>query len=244
MAVFLALLAAGAFALGTVLQQKGTLEAPAADADPPFLRSDPAPSRVVGRRRPSGRRLGTSSRGARSGATSGCAVGHQLEPGDRVALGGSFHRSGHQPSGRARCSWRGSRHRVVSGGRLASGRNVAAHRSRLVVGVYRHRCGSRASRWFRMAPRRGGEGRDARFGRRCRILLCRPQSPKLFVTQLRPRPRLPPQRMDDLCADGVRGGRFRVPTIGAEDRGLGAHHGVEQRGHTSRQRRIGHHRLR
>ncbi len=37
MATFLALLAALAFALGTVLQQKGTLEAPAAEDDPRFL---------------------------------------------------------------------------------------------------------------------------------------------------------------------------------------------------------------
>ena len=36
-AVTLALLAAGAFALGSVLQQRGTLEAPAAAADPRFL---------------------------------------------------------------------------------------------------------------------------------------------------------------------------------------------------------------
>ena len=38
MAVLLALLAAAAFALGTVLQQKGTLETPAGEDDPRFLR--------------------------------------------------------------------------------------------------------------------------------------------------------------------------------------------------------------
>ena len=58
----LAILAAVLFALGTVLQQKGTLSTAAGSGRPAVLDPDPAPSRLVGRRRPASPRAGSSRR--------------------------------------------------------------------------------------------------------------------------------------------------------------------------------------
>ena len=127
------------FALGTVLQQKGTLTTAATEGDPRFLLQilrrpvwlAGAVCQSIG--------LGRAGDGARPSLTRHRAVPHRTEPGHRAAARARPDQPAHRPARAARRRPDRDRHRLLRLGRTAAGRHVAPERSGLVGCLPGHR---------------------------------------------------------------------------------------------------------